>query len=148
MPSRARSTFEARHEQMFPTLDAAELERLRRFGEPRTYAPGERLVTTGEISPGVLVIVSGEVALSQHSVLALDQPILTYGPGAFLGELAQLSGQPALIDARATEQVDPSSSPRNGCATSSWPRPSLASASCAPSSCGASGSWRAAWAGR
>src|SRR5918911_5495336 len=98
----ARSTFETRYEQMFPVLAATEIERLRRFGEHRTYAKGERLVTTGEVSPGMFVILSGEVAVSQHSLLGRDQPIVTYGPGSFMGELAQLSGQPALVDALAT----------------------------------------------
>ena len=106
MASPARSTFEARYDQMFPTLDAAEIGRLRRFGEPRTYRAGDRLVATGEVSPGMFVIVSGEVAVSQHSVLGRDQPIVTHGPGSFMGELAQLSGQPALVDAHATEPVE------------------------------------------
>jgi thioredoxin reductase (NADPH) len=106
MASTTRSTFETRYEQMFPTLDPAEIARLRRFGEPRAFRAGERLVTTGEVSPGMFVIVSGEVALSQHSVLGGDQPILVYGPGSFTGELAQLSGQPSLVDARAIRPVD------------------------------------------
>jgi thioredoxin reductase (NADPH) len=91
---------------MFPTLDGAEIERLRRFGERRAYRAGERLVATGEVSPGMFVIVSGEVVLSQHSVLGRDQPIVTYGPGSFMGELAQLSGQPSLVDAQATKPID------------------------------------------
>ncbi len=106
MASTARSTFQTRYAQMFPTLEAAELERLRRFGERRTYAAGEPLVTTGEVSPGMFVVVSGEVAISQRNLLGRDEPIVTYGPGAFMGELAQLAGQPSLIDARATRPVD------------------------------------------
>jgi len=106
MASQKGSTFETRYGQMFPTLAPAELERLRRFGEGRTYGAGERLVTTGEVSPGLLVIVGGEVVLSEHSLLGGEQQIVTHGPGAFLGELAQLSGQPSLVDARATRPVD------------------------------------------
>src|SRR5512133_146115 len=106
MASPARSTIDTRYDQMFPTLDAAEIERLRRFGERRVFRAGERLVATGEVSPGMVVIVSGEVALSQHSVLGRDEPIVTYGPGSFTGELAQLSGQPSLVDLRATAPVD------------------------------------------
>ena len=106
MASPAGSTFQTRYQQMFPTLEAAELERLRRFGEGRVYAEGEWLVTTGEVSPGMFVVVSGEVAISQRNLLGRDEPIVTYGPGAFIGELAQLSGQPSLVDARATRPVD------------------------------------------
>ena len=106
MASTRRSTFDTRFEQMFPTLDAAEVERLRRFGERRAFRAGERLVTTGEVSPGMFVIVSGEVELSQHSVLGRDQPIVTHRPGSFLAELATLAGQPALVDARAATPVE------------------------------------------
>jgi thioredoxin reductase (NADPH) len=106
MASTVRSTFETRFDQMFPTLHAAEVERLRRFGERRTFRAGERLVTTGEVSPGMFVIVSGEVELSQHSVLGRDQPIVTHRPGSFLAELSTLSGQPALVDARAARPVE------------------------------------------
>jgi thioredoxin reductase (NADPH) len=106
MASTARSTFDTRFDQMFPILDPAEVERLRRFGERRAFRAGERMLVTGDVSPGMFVIVSGEVALSQHSVLGRDQPIVTYGPGSFAGELAQLSGQPSLVDAHATKPVD------------------------------------------
>jgi thioredoxin reductase (NADPH) len=106
MASSARSTFDTRYDQMFPLLDAPEIERLRRFAERRAYRAGERLVATGEVSPGMFVIVSGEAAVSQHSVLGRDQPIVTHGPGSFMGELAQLSGQPSLVDVHATKPVD------------------------------------------
>ncbi len=102
----APSIIETRYAQMFPTLDSAEIERLRRFGDARTYRAGDGLVATGEVSPGMFVIVSGEVAVTQHSVLGPDQPIVTHGRGSFMGELAQLSGQPALVDAHATKPVD------------------------------------------
>ncbi len=106
MASSAHSVIETRFGQMFPTLQPAELERLRRFGETRTYGAGERLVASGEVSPGLFVILSGEVAVTQHSPLGRDQPIVTHVPGSFMGELAQLSGQPSLVDARATKPVE------------------------------------------
>ena len=69
MPAPARTLIETRYEQMFPTLEPAEIDRLRRFGETRTYGAGDHLVTTGEPSPGMLVILSGEVAVTQHNLL-------------------------------------------------------------------------------
>ncbi len=100
------SVIETRYEQMFPVLEAAEIDRLRAFGETRTYAAGEHLVTSGEPSPGMFVVLSGEVAMTQHSLLVHDQPIVTHGPGSFIGELAQLSGRPALVDGQATKSVE------------------------------------------
>ena len=100
-----RSVIETRYDQVFPRLSPAEIDRLRRFGEQRTYAEGERLVTSGEVSPGMFVILSGEVAVTQHSALGHDEPIVTHGPGSFMGELAQLSDRPSLVDAHATKPV-------------------------------------------
>ena len=52
---------EARKEQMFPTLDAAEIDRLRRFGVVRSYAAGETLSRIGESGHGMNVVLCGEV---------------------------------------------------------------------------------------
>jgi thioredoxin reductase (NADPH) len=106
MAGPARSVIETRYEQMFPTLRPAEIERLRSFGESRAYPAGEHLAKTGDVSPGVFVILEGEVAITQHGPFGPDEAIVTHGPGSLLGELAQLSGSPALVDARATTPVD------------------------------------------
>ncbi len=91
---------------MFPQLEPAEIDRLRRFGDERSYGAGERLATAGEIGPGLVVILSGEVSVTQHSFLDADQPIVTHSAGSFMGELAQLAGRPALVDARASKPVE------------------------------------------
>ena len=102
----SRPIIETRFDQLFPTLDVSELERLRRFGETRSYAAGEALLTAGEVAPGLVVILSGEVAVTQRSVVDPEQPIVTHSTGSFIGELAQLAGRPALVDARATKPVE------------------------------------------
>src|SRR6266542_2831943 len=56
--------------------------------------------------PGLIVVLSGEVAVTQHSIIEPDRPIVTHSAGSFLGELAQLAGRPALVDARATRPVE------------------------------------------
>src|SRR5580765_245464 len=106
MAAPARPIIETRFDQMFPRLEAAEIDRLRRFGEIRRYRVGDRMVTSGEPSPGMFVVLSGEMAISQHNVLGHEEPIVTHGPGSFMGELAQLSGRPSLVDARATKDVE------------------------------------------
>lgn len=106
MPVPARSIIETRFEQMFPILEPVEIERLRRFGETRSYPAGERLVATGEVSPGMFVVLRGEVEITQHNMLGQNQPIVTHGPGQFIGELAQLSGLPSLVDVHATKPAE------------------------------------------
>jgi thioredoxin reductase (NADPH) len=101
-----RGVIETRFAQMFPVLPPSDIDRLRRFGGVHRFDAGERLVTTGEPSPGMFVVLSGEVAVTQHSPLGRDQPIVTHVPGSFMGELAQLAGRPSLVDARATKPVE------------------------------------------
>jgi thioredoxin reductase (NADPH) len=102
----APSIIDTRSAQMFPVLTAAEIDRLRRFGTPRRYGAGEALATVGKPGIGLAIILSGEVEISQHDELGRRVPIVTHGPGAFMGELAQLSGRPALVDAYAKGQVE------------------------------------------
>jgi thioredoxin reductase (NADPH) len=106
MAASEHSIIETRHDQMFPVLEPAEIDRVRRFGETRFYRAGERLATTGEVGPGMFVILAGNVVVTQRDELAHHPPIVTYGPGSFLGELAQLSGRPALVDGQAQSRVE------------------------------------------
>jgi thioredoxin reductase (NADPH) len=101
-----RPVIETRYAQMFPTLQPAEINRVRRFGEVQAFGPGEHLVASGEVSQGMYVVLAGEVMVTQHNALGRDQPIVTHGPGSFVGELAQLSGRPSLVDARAVRSVE------------------------------------------
>jgi thioredoxin reductase (NADPH) len=106
MGAPARSVIETRFDQMFPKLEPREIDRLRRFGELRAYRAGERLVATGEVSPGLFVVLHGEVAVKQRSALGYEEPIVTHGPGSFMGELNQLSGRPSLVEADAVRPVE------------------------------------------
>ena len=63
----APTIFETRRQQMFPTLEPAEIERLRRFGECCPYAAGEALATAGEVGHGLTIILSGQVDISQRT---------------------------------------------------------------------------------
>jgi thioredoxin reductase (NADPH) len=102
----AQSIIETRRDQMFPTLEASDIERMRRFGELCAYAAGDALANVGTVSRGFTIILSGHVEITQHSENGTPTLIVTHGPGDFMGELAQLAGRPALVDARATEPVE------------------------------------------
>ncbi|TIP00665.1 MAG: cyclic nucleotide-binding domain-containing protein, partial [Mesorhizobium sp.] len=99
-------TIAARRDQMFPVLADADSERMRRFGEARSYAAGDHIVTAGTVSPGVILILSGKVAITQAGGLGRPEPIVTHGAGNFIGELAQLSNRPSLVNAEAVEPVE------------------------------------------
>src|SRR3569623_180877 len=95
-----------RLEQTFPKLTAAEITRMRHFGELRYYRDGERLFETGKPGPGMFVVLSGHVAITTRDGLGHVTPIIDQGPGQFLAEIAQLSGRPALVDGHAEGDVE------------------------------------------
>jgi thioredoxin reductase (NADPH) len=97
---------DTRRAQMFPTLNPAEIARLRRFAEPRCFADGEALATVGQPSLGLVIILAGEVDVSQPGELGHREPIVAHRAGSFMGELAQLSGRPSLVDGHARGQVE------------------------------------------
>src|SRR5688572_1244194 len=99
---------DTRGDQMFLTLAPDQVARLRRFGDVRQYRDGEKLFSVGETGHGLSVVLSGAVDVSRREG-GDDVPIIVHRAGNFLGELAQLSGRPALVDARAvgeTEVID------------------------------------------
>ena len=102
----SRGLIDTRYDQMFPLLQGTAITRLRRFGETQTFMPGDRVMVAGERIPGMIVILNGEIVVTHHHGPGDDRPVHTLGPGTFLGELAQLSGGPALLDARATARVE------------------------------------------
>ena len=100
------SIMDTRRHQMFPVLEPMEIERVRRFGKVRCYGAGEALAKVGEKGHGLTVILAGTVDITQHDASGRRDLIVTYGAGAFMGELAQLAGRPALVDAYAQTAVD------------------------------------------
>ena len=70
-----------RHEQTFPTLTHPEIERMRRFGELRTFGHGEALFETGKPGPGMFVVLSGHVAITQRDGLGHVSPVIDQGAG-------------------------------------------------------------------
>ncbi len=95
-----------RQAETFPRLTAAEIDRLRRFGAPRRFADGARLFAAGEPGPGMFVILSGQVVISQADGLGRRRPVAEQGPGQFAAEVGQLSGRPALVDGHAEGEVE------------------------------------------
>lgn len=95
-----------RRDQMFPILAEADIERMRRFGQASAYAAGEPIVKAGDVAPGLIVILSGRADITQGGEFGRRETIVTHGPGNFLGELAQLSGRPSLVNAEAVEPVE------------------------------------------
>ncbi len=106
MSQPTQTIIDTRRHQMFPVLDPLEIERVRRFGLVRSYGVGDALVRVGDAGHGLTIILAGEVDVTRHSGSGSVELIVTHGSGAFMGELAQLVGRPALVDAFAKGPVE------------------------------------------
>jgi thioredoxin reductase (NADPH) len=99
------TTYATRGAQMFLRFTDDELARLSRFGEPRRYKAGDMLARHGEVGPGLMLILSGRVEVTQPNG-GENGHIVTHERGNFMGELAQLSGRPYLVDEKALTDVE------------------------------------------
>jgi thioredoxin reductase (NADPH) len=100
------TTLSTRRDQMFPVLGESDLARAARFGTPQSFAAGAHLFRAGQSGPGMFLLLSGLVTISQRDGLGHVAPIVREGAGCFLAEVGALSGAPVLVDAIAEEAVD------------------------------------------
>ena len=99
------NTYATRGAQMFLRFSDEEIARLERFGEARSYHAGEMIARVGETGPGLMLILSGKVEVTQRNG-GEARHIVTHERGNFMGELAQLSGRPYLVDEKALTDVE------------------------------------------
>jgi len=85
----------------FPPLGGEQIEAFRRFGEERSAAVGEVLYRRQDSHPALYVILEGRVRVSDDLGGAHERGIVEYGPGVFVGEYNQLTGQAAYLSAVA-----------------------------------------------
>jgi thioredoxin reductase (NADPH) len=100
------SLTESRREQIFPVLDAGQVETAKRFasGPARTFAPGETIFLVGERHAPAWIVLKGEIAITRRDGLKREAPITSMGAGQFTGEMSELSGRGTLAAGHAGPQ--------------------------------------------
>ena len=106
MNSDAPSIMMSRRHQMFPEISEAELGRMLRFGVRKSFEAGALLESTGVRTPGMYLILAGEVDIIQRDGMGNTQPIVQMGRGDFVAELGSMTGKPSLVDAIAVGRVE------------------------------------------
>ena len=94
---------ESRSHQLFPVLDAAQIETAKRFasGPARDFAPGEIVFNVGERNAPIWLVLAGSIEVMRRDGLKRESAITTHGVGQFSGEVSQLAGQESLALGRA-----------------------------------------------
>jgi thioredoxin reductase (NADPH) len=91
--------------QAFPTLSAAQINRIRALGTVRRVEKGEILFEPGETTIPFFVLLSGAMEIVQPSLNG-ERAVATHGPGEFTGEMTMISGRRSLVRGRVTEPGD------------------------------------------
>jgi thioredoxin reductase (NADPH) len=87
---------------MFPTLTAAQIERIASHGVIRPITRGEVLIDAGQTDVPFFVVRAGGIEIIRPSVLG-DLLVAAHNPGQFTGEVSMLLGRPAMMRVQASE---------------------------------------------
>lgn len=87
-------------------LTKEELHDLVTRGARRRFKRGEFLMTEGEISEHVLVMLSGRAKVSSYTAEGKEVVLAVRGPGELLGELSALDGGPRVASVSCLEPVE------------------------------------------
>ncbi|MGB8540766.1 MAG: FAD-dependent oxidoreductase [Candidatus Acidiferrales bacterium] len=96
-----RSALDART-QAFPTLTAAQINRVRAGSKLRQVTKGEILFDVGDTNVPFFVLLSGRMEIVQPG-LSGEQLVAKHDPGEFTGEMTMISGRRCLVRGRVTE---------------------------------------------
>ena len=97
------SVIKTRGHQLFPVLDAVQIDTAKRFasGPSREFAPGEIVYDVAERHVPVWLVLKGSINVVRRDGLNHQAAITSLGPGQFSGEVSQLAGAATLASGRA-----------------------------------------------
>jgi thioredoxin reductase (NADPH) len=91
-----------RWDQMFPTLNPAQVDRIAGIGTQRAVRAGEVLIQEGEQNSAFFVVVKGGIQVVRPTGTR-DDVITVHPPGGFTGEINMLSARRSLVRATVVE---------------------------------------------
>ncbi len=94
---------DTRGHQLFPVLDAGQIETAKRFasGPARDFAPGEVVFDVGQRHAPAWLVLKGSIDVMRRDGLNREAAITSYNVGQFSGEVSQLAGRETLASGRA-----------------------------------------------
>jgi thioredoxin reductase (NADPH) len=89
--------------QAFPSLTAAQIDRIRPSGRVRPVDRGEIHFKPNDTEISFFVLLSGGLQIVQPIPTGGERIVATHGPGHFTGEMTMITGQRCLVIGRVTE---------------------------------------------
>jgi CRP/FNR family cyclic AMP-dependent transcriptional regulator len=91
---------------VFAELGTSDLKRLAKLMEETQFAAGSIVIKEGDQADGLFVVSSGKLEAVRGGSVGHAQPLATYGPGDFFGEMALFQGFPRSATVRAIEDSE------------------------------------------
>src|ERR1700722_1612775 len=98
-PENAPQNAPQNNEALFPTLTAAQLERIAACGTLRDVDAGTTVVEQGDANIPFIVVLSGELEIVRPTA-AGDEFVAVHKAGNFFGDIIMLSGRRSMVIAR------------------------------------------------
>lgn len=99
-------TDDARLEGFGAALTPEELKDLHTQGVRRVFRRGGFLMTEGEASDHVIILLAGRAKVSSYTAEGKEVVLAVRGPGDLLGELSAFDGEPRLATVSALESIE------------------------------------------
>jgi CRP-like cAMP-binding protein len=92
------------HSKFFSDFTRSDIQMLAKSMEIYRAEPGQTIIREGDVDDYMMLIIQGRVEIVKKDRNAMLQPMTAVGPGATLGEMSMIDGEPRFATCTA---VDP-----------------------------------------
>ncbi len=93
-------------DEFLSLLTVDEVADVKASGRPRRWDRGATVCSEGDTSDWVLVITSGRAKVSSHTAAGTEVVLAVRGPGALIGDMGAISGEPRSATVTALEPLE------------------------------------------
>ena len=93
------------HSKFFSDFTREEIERLAVFMQIYRAEVGQTIIQEGDVDDNLLLIVEGRVEIAKTDSHGDRRPMTVVGPGATLGEMSMIDGEPRFATCIAVEET-------------------------------------------
>lgn len=91
------------HSRFFSDFTRNDIQMLARSMQIYRAEPGQTLIREGDVDDYMMLIIQGKVEIVKMDRHGLVQPMTAVGPGATLGEMSMIDGEPRFATCTAVE---------------------------------------------
>ena len=93
------------HSKFFADFTREDVQRLTGFMQVYRAEPSQVIIREGDVDDYMLLVIQGKVDIVKSDSHGQQQPMTTVGPGAMIGEMSMIDGEPRFATCLALEAV-------------------------------------------